>query len=238
LLKRSAYLIGVLCLAFIAVSPAQGAGAKESAGAKASGCGQSAYSYAGLQSNSKAHGVSATLLQVRAPSVIDGHVGGWVGVGGTAGGPNGAAEWIQVGFAAFDDIPNSELYYEVTVPGRQPRYTTVDPNVRPGDKHRVSVLEMSKRKEWWRVWVDGRPVSPPIHLPGSHGAWYPQAVAENWAGSTGACNAYTYRFSDVALASKNGGSWKPLDNSSVFEDTGYRVLRTAATPGGFVAMNL
>jgi len=244
LLKRSAYLIGVLCLAFIAASSAQGArakqsaGAKESTGARASGCGQGAYSYAGLQSNSKAHGVSATLLQVKAPSVLDGHVGGWVGVGGTSSGPNGAAEWIQVGFAAFSDSPESQLYYEVTVAGSSPRYVTVDPDVRAGDTHRVSVLEMGGRKAWWRVWVDNRPVSPPIHLPGSHGAWYPQAVAENWAGSTGACNAYAYRFSDVALASTNGGSWEPLQNSSVFEDKGYRVLRTATTPGGFLAMNL
>jgi len=231
LLERAVYLVGVLCLAFLAASPAQGAGAKSS------GCGRSAYSYAGLHSNERAHGVSATLLQVRAPSVLDGHVGGWVGVGGSAGGASGATEWLQVGFAAFDDSPKSELYYEVMV-AAGPKYVTVDPDVRPGDKHRVSVLEMSGRTGWWRVWVDNRPVSPPIHLPGSHGTWYPQAIAENWAGSSGACNAYTYRFSDVALASTNGGSWRPLVNGSVFEDNGYRVLSTSATPRSFVAMNL
>jgi hypothetical protein len=236
LLKRCAYLAGVLCLAFAAALPAQGARAK-AAGARASGCGHSTYSYAGLQSERKAHGVSATLLQVEEPSVLDGHVGGWVGVGGTTGGPNGAAEWLQVGFAAFSDTGTSELYYEVTAPGKNPKYVTIDPDARPGDRHRVSVLEMANRKAWWRVWVDNRPVSPPIHLPGSHGAWYPQAVAENWAGGTGACNAFNYRFTDVALAHASGGSWKPLQQSSLFEDHGYRVVRSAATPMSFVATN-
>jgi hypothetical protein len=182
--------------------------------------------------------VSATLVQDRAPSVIDGHVGGWVGVAGTTGGANGAQEWLQVGFSAFEDSPKSELYYEVTQPGATTRYFTVDPDVVPGEQHRVSVLEMSKRKGWWRVWVDNKPVSPPIHLPGSHGAWYPQIVGENWAGSSGACNAFTYRFTDVSLASSSGGNWTPLLNGAAFQDPGYRVLSTTATPDSFVAMNL
>jgi hypothetical protein len=236
LLKRAVQLIAVACLAFVAVLPAQGAGTRAT-GAKASGCGIGAYSYAGLQSQSKAAGVAATLLQVKAPAVLDGHVGGWVGVGGTADGPNGVAEWLQVGFATFDDSPRSELYYEVTTPGSAPRYVTVEPNVLPGEQHRVSVLELPGRSAWWRVWVDDRAVSPPIYLPGSHDAWYPQAVAESWAGSTGACNAYSFRFSDLALAA-SGGGWQPLDQSLLFQDKGYRVVQTAATPGTFVATNL
>ena len=130
------------------------------------------------------------------------------------------------------------MYYEVTVPGATPRYVELDPNVQPGDKHRVAVLEMAKRKSWWRVWVDGRPVSPPIHMPGSHGTWYPQAVAENWNGGTGACNAFTYSFTDITLAHTNGGKWEPLKGSYLFEDTGYKVLQTSATPRSFVATSL
>ena len=232
--KHTARLVVVLCLVFLAASPAQGGGSK------ASGCGVSAFSYAGLQSDRKAHGVAATLFAVKAPSVSDGHVGGWVGVGGTNAGPGGVAEWLQVGFAAFSgaESQTSKLYYEVTVAGSTPKYVELDPSVKPGDQHRVSVLEMSARKSWWRVWVDRRPVSPPIHLPGSHGAWYPQAVAENWNGGTGACNAYTYSFKDITLAHASGGKWQPLAGSSLFQDAGYKVVQTSSTPRSFVATSL
>jgi hypothetical protein len=236
LLKRTAQLAVVCTLAFLAIAPAQGGGSK------ATGCGVSEFSYAGLQANDKAHGVAATLVPLKAPAVVDGHVGGWVGVGGTSAGPDGVAEWLQVGFAAFSasgtDGSRSRLYYEVTRPGAAPKYVELDPDVKPGDRHRVSVLEMAKRKSWWRVWVDRRPVSPPIHLPGSHGAWYPQAVAENWNGGTGTCNGFTYAFSDVTLAHAGGGKWKPLGSSYVFQDPGYKVVQTSATPRNFVATSL
>jgi hypothetical protein len=232
--KRTTQLVVVLCLAFLAASPAQGGSSK------VAGCGVSAYSYAGLQSDVKAHGVSATLAPVKAPSVEDGHVGGWVGVGGTGAGPNGVAEWLQVGFASFggEESSRSRLYYEVTRAGSPPRYVEIDPDVKPGAKHRVVVLEMAKRKSHWRVWVDSRPVSPPIYLPGSHGTWYPQAVAENWNGGTGACNGYTYSFSNIKLAQASGGKWRPFKGSYKFEDTGYKVVQTSTSPRSFVATSL
>jgi hypothetical protein len=234
LLKRTVQLIGVLCLAFLAVAPAQG-GPK-----RASACAGSEFSYAGLQSNSTAHGVAATLVALRAPSVVDGHVGGWVGVGGTDAGPGGVAEWLQVGFAAFSgaDGSRTRLYYEVTRPGKLPRYVELRPRVKPGTRLRVAVLEMAQRKSWWRVWVGDRAVSPPIHLPGSHGTWYPQILGENWNGGTGTCNGFSYRFSDVKLAQTNGGEWKPLTDGYLFQDAGYKAVQTSATPRSFVATSI
>jgi hypothetical protein len=234
LLKRSLYLVTVLCLAFAAVSPAQGGTARSA------GCSSQAYWYAGLQSNRTAHGVAATLVPVSAPSVIDGHIGGWVGVGGLQAGPGGVAEWLQAGFAAFsdEDGSRSRLYYEVTRPGVDTKYVELESNVRPGSRRRVAVLEMAHHPSWWRVWVDGKAVSPAIHLPGSHGTWHPQAVGENWNGGSGACNGYTIRFSDVMLAQTGGGGWRPLGDSEVFQDAGYRVLRTAASPSSFVATSI
>ena len=32
-------------------------------------------------------------------------------------------------------------------------------DVQPGEKHDFAVLEMRGRNSWWRVWVDGKPVS-------------------------------------------------------------------------------
>ena len=232
--RRAIPLLAVLSLAVLAASPAEGGSTH------ANGCGVKAFSYAGLQSDNKAHGISAILDATKEPNVSDGHVGGWIGLGGTEAGPGGVAEWIQVGLAAFSAQKTSQMYYEVTVAGSQPQYVELDPSVQAGVKHRFSVLEMTGRESWWRVWVDDRPVSPPIHLPGSHGAWYPQAVAENWNGGTGACNSYGFRFSNVTLAETDGGAWRPLtlQQSSVFQDAGYQVVPISSAPRTFVATSL
>lgn len=231
-MRRAAPLAGLLALVFLVAAPAEGGSTL------AIGCGVQPYSYAGVQADSKAHGVEATLDPTVAPAVTDGHVGGWIGLGGTDAGPGGAAEWIQVGLAAFTAQDTSQIYYEVTVAGSQPKYHEVAANITSGQAHKFAVLEVSHRPSWWRIWVDGRPVSPAIHLPGSHEKWYPQAVAESWNGNAGACNAYAYRFSDVSLARANGGVWRPLSAMSVVQDAGYRVTPISQTPRSFVASSL
>ena len=35
----------------------------------------------------------------------------------------------------------------------------------PGEQHRFSVVEISNRASWWRVWVDGQAASRPADLP-------------------------------------------------------------------------
>jgi hypothetical protein len=177
-------------------------------------------------------------VALETPTVDDGHVAGWIGVGGTDAGPGGTAEWLQVGYASFFPDPTVKLYYELTLPDADTRYVELESRVAPGEKHRLAVLEMSGRKSWWRVWLDNRPVSPPIHLRGSDDAWYPQAMAENWNGRTGACNSYAYRFSNVRLAHANGGSWSPLTSRSLFQDPGYRVVQTSRSPSNFVATSV
>ena len=224
--------LGLLLLACLVASPAEGGNTS------ATGCGVKEFSYAGLQSDSTAHGVSASLSTTVAPGVINGHVGGWIGVGGVDSGPGGTAEWLQAGYAAFTSDDKSEIYYEVTVAGSRPHYTELAADIGSGVTHRFAVLEMSSRRSWWRVWVDGKPVSPPIHLAGSHGTWYPQAVAENWNGGTGACNTFGYRFADVSLATKDGGSWRPLAASYTYQDPGYHVVPISTTPRSFLAASL
>jgi hypothetical protein len=231
-MRRTIALIASLCSILLVASPAEGGSTR------ATGCGVQPYSYAGFEADSTAHGIAATLSTTTAPSVIDGHVGGWIGLGGTNAGPGGAAEWIQTGLAAFTNDQTSEMYYEVTVAGSQPRYVELDANVGAGVSHHFAVLEMSGKKSWWRVWVDGRPVSPPIYLPGSDGTWYPQAVAENWNGGTGACNQYSYRFTDVTLAEHEGGVWRPMQQGDTFQDAGYHVVPISTSPRSFLAASL
>jgi hypothetical protein len=230
--RRSIFTLALLSLVALVVlvaSPAEGRDATVKA------CGSQAYAYAGLQSGDRAHGVEATVVALRAPTVADGHVAGWIGVGGVDAGPGGKAEWLQAGLASFAPDTTSRLYYEVTVAGAAPRYVQLAPVVRPGEARHLAVLEMSRRPSWWRVWVDGHPWTQPIYLPGSHGSWYPQAIAESWNGGTGACNSYAYRFANVKLARENGGVWRTLRSSSVFQDPGYRVVQTSHVPRTFLA---
>lgn len=224
-------LLGLLSLAFLAASPAEGQSSQAA-------CGSSSYAYAGLQADRRASGVAATLVPLETPSVSFGHVAGWIGVGGTDAGPGGTAEWIQVGLTSIDNDETSRMYYEVTVPGSAPRYVELDPSVPAGEKHHYAVLEMAKHRSWWRVWVDHKAVTAPIHLPGSHGKWYPQAVAENWNGNKGSCNAYDYRFANVRLARRPGGVWRPLKSSYLFHDTGYHVVLTSKAPRSFEAASV
>jgi hypothetical protein len=230
--RRTLATLGILATAFLVATPAEGGSTS------ADGCGVQTFAYAGLQAINRAHGVSATISTTVPPAVTNGHVGGWIGLGGTNDGPHGTAEWIQAGLAAFTAQDTSQIYYEVTVAGGQPHYTELAANIGDGVSYHLSVLEMAHRTSWWRVWVDGKPVSPPIYLPGSNGHWYPQAVAENWNGGTGACNSYSYRFSNVALAEQNGGVWRPLELNSNFQDPGYHVVPISATPRSFLAASL
>lgn len=187
-------------------------------------CGDTDYSYAGVVHARRAHGVAATLTALSAPRVEWGHVGAWVGVGGVGAGPNGETEWIQVGLSGFSG-GESKLYFEITRPRSAPRYFEIDPHVAVGERHRVSVLETRRRRGWWRVWVDGKPVSRPVYLPGSHGAWRPMAMAESWNGGTGVCNGFSYRFARVAVSIRPGGTWRPLDVGYRLEDPGYDVAQ-------------
>lgn len=192
-------------------------------------CGSAGYAYAGVASAVRSHGVGARVTAIGAPIVRSGHVAGWVGVGGPHQGPHGTDEWIQVGLSGFQGSVLSSLYYEVTRSGDEPRYVEVEHGLQPGAFRRVAVLEMAKRPNWWRVWVNGRPVSAPILLPGSHGAWRAIATAESWGAGSSVCNGFGYRFDRIVVAQHAGGSWRALTSSLPILSGGFRVLQPAAS---------
>jgi hypothetical protein len=192
-------------------------------------CGNKAgYAYAGFQSANRGHGVRATLVSLGSPTVRNGHVAAWVGVGGSGLGPNRTNQWLQVGLNAFHGT-GSNLYYEVTTGGAPPRYHEIAANVSPRLRHRVAVLEIGKRPNWWRVWLNGKPASPPIHLPGSSGRFEPIATAETWDGGSRVCNGFSYRFEGLAVAAARGGSWERFVRAHRFEDRGYRVTSSTSS---------
>ena len=188
------------------------------------------YSYAGVASSRVGGGIRATLTVLRTPDVPWGHVGAWVGVGGPGQGPGGSSEWVQVGYSGFFG-GESHLYYEVTRPRGQPVYTEVAA-VNLGETNRVAVIEIAGRRDWWRVRVNGTPVSRPVHLPRSHRRWRPIATAESWNAGKGVCNRFAYRFSRVAVASRSNAGWATISVGDAFADRPYRVV---LFPGGFFA---
>jgi hypothetical protein len=195
---------------------------------RAFACGNSSgYSYAGLAAPTHAYGISALITPLDAFDVFNGHVAGWVGVGGPGEGPNGTNEWLQIGLSGFPGVTGSDLYYEVTLPGRFPTYHQVDANLPVGKPVKVTVLEMHNRPDWWRVWLNHKPASPPIRLPESHARWSPIATAESWDGGTGgACNAFLYRFRQVSVAHIAGGGWHPLTRGFPISSSVTRVRRS------------
>lgn len=189
-------------------------------------CGEGTYAYAGFDGSSATRGVSATIDQAGPFQVRDGHVAGWIGVVD----PNTAAAWLQVGLSAMPNDTTSEIYYEVAFPDRAPVYHLLRTDIAVGESHRFAVLELQRRPNWWRVWLDGRPVTPPLHLRGSHDRWSAQALGESWAGAaSGACNSYAYAFGDVSLLAAGG-------RLPALHDPNYAVLRRSRS--SFVAASI
>src|SRR5256886_17698012 len=89
LARRTLPVLAALVLALLAASVADGRSSRANA------CGAREYSYAGLQSDSKGHGVGATLAPLRTPAVSAGPVGARIGVRGGHLGPNGTAAGRQ-----------------------------------------------------------------------------------------------------------------------------------------------
>jgi hypothetical protein len=202
----------------------------------ASACGPAdGYTYAGVAARSPAYGVSATVTPLHGFKVLVGHVAGWVGVGGPGLGPNGTDEWLQIGFSGFPAPTGNDLYYELVLPGRQPAYHQLAANVPSGQAAQLAVLEMSGRPDYWRVWLNGKPVSQPIYMPASHGRWAPIATAESWdGGAGGACNGFLYSFEKVSIAQTPGGGWRQLVDSYAITNATTR-LQQARAGGSFLA---
>lgn len=220
-------LLAAVCAALAPVA----AGAAQATHRAAKTC-WSGYSYNGVQSPTRAYGISTTLTLASRSVVEVGHVAAWVGVGGAGMGPGGSDEWIQAGIA-HDAGGQDVLYYEYKRPSdAKATYTTLQ-LANPGQPHSFVVYERAAQRDSWSVIVDGVKISPPVSLPGSHGLFQPVATAENWDGGVaGTCNQYGFAFSNLAVRSEYKGTWEPFDLSRVLRDPAYQL---ALRPSGFTA---
>jgi hypothetical protein len=220
-------LLAAVCASLAPVA----AGAAPASSRAAKSC-WSGYSYNGVQSPTRAYGISANLT-LASRSVVDvGHVAAWVGVGGAGMGPGGTDEWIQAGIA-HDAGGQDVLYYEYKRPGDAKATYTALQVANPGQSHSFVVYERAAQRDSWSVIVDGVKISPPVSLPGSHGLFQPVATAENWDGGVaGACNQYGFAFANLAVRSDYKGTWQAFDLSRVLRDPAYQL---ALRPSGFTA---
>jgi hypothetical protein len=213
-----AILVGVLCLvAFVGASTTATAGRVCSSDTDAGG-----YSYAGHQAASRGHGVRASITLTRRPTVGAGHVAGWIGVGGRGQGASGGDAWIQAGIASLRGL-GTVLYAEITREADEPELVVVDRAVVVGRPHRIAVLEVTGHPGWWRVWVDGEPVTAKVHMPGTSGRWAPIVTAESWNAGTSACNDFAFRFERVSVSANTGGTWRPFVSGHRFLDGTHRL---------------
>jgi hypothetical protein len=228
------FLILALLLAGVAAATAAGP-ASDVAEANAQSCGAGAngsqgYAYAGHQATRIAHGIRATITPTSPANVAAGHVAGWIGVGGPGQGANGQTLWLQIGVASMPQTPTM-VYAEITRGGQEPVFVPLLQNVQVGESHKVAVLEMSRRPNWWRVWLDGKTVTDPVLLENSTNRWRPIATAESWNGGRAVCNRFAFRFDGVGVASATGGSWRAFEPGFKFQDRGFGVKRLSAAPG-------
>jgi hypothetical protein len=231
--KRNA-LLGA-ALALIVAAAAAALVGSPTAGANAQPCGAGAngsqgYAYAGHQATRVSHGIRATITPTAPANVISGHVAGWIGVGGPGQGANGQTLWLQVGVASIPDTPTM-VYAEITRGGQDPVFLPLVQNVQVGESHKVAVLEMSGRPNWWRVWLDGKPATDPVLLENSTNRWRPIATGESWNGGRAVCNSFAFRFDGVGVAAATGGSWRPFAPGFRFQDRGFGVKRLSVAPG-------
>ena len=189
----------------------------------------SAYAYAGHQATRRSHGIRATIEVLGAPLVRAGHVAGWVGLGGRGQGPGGGDMWIQAGVASVPG-EGTFVYAEIARTDGRVALRRLADGLGAGDRRAIAVLEMSRRPGSWRVWIDGRPVTEPIRLPGSSGRWSPVATAESWGGGDAPCNRFDVRFESVSVALRRGGSWTAFRPGLRLHDPGSR-LHVVASPG-------
>lgn len=224
---RTTIAYSCAALAALAVAATCAAAAPAGGAACSSSYGTPGYSYAGVESARTAHGIVATVTLTASARVPAGHVAGWVGVGAPGAGAGGRDQWLQAGLAVLPDT-RPLVYVEVT-DGAGPRFTLLEADLPAGASRRLAVLEVAGRPGWWRVWVDGKAVTAPIHLAGSSGRWRPIATAESWSGGEPVCNGFGFRFTDVRVADAPGGSWRALTPGTRFRDRG-TTLRVDTSP--------
>jgi len=224
---RHAARATTIALAFVAAFATTAHSA--AAGSAARVCSAGSYSYAGLIAAHTATGVKATVTATTAPLVANGHVAGWIGVGGPGRGANGQDAWLQIGINSVPGTGNV-VYAEAWIPGTGQVYKALG-EVAVGTEVRLAVYEMPGKPGWWRASLNGRLATMPVYLPGSHNAWEPMLIAESWSGGGRACNDFTYEFGSIQIT--NGRGWSAMRDPSTVKDKGYRLSKR--TPSGFSA---
>jgi hypothetical protein len=206
--------IGILAFIICAFAPSPEASALE-----ASSCQPYNYSYGGVSFPNASHGIRAQITISSPPHVENGHLAAWIGIGGEGMGESGSDEWLQAGLASQKTETGGLIHYlyiETATGGAAAKETFIQ-NAEIGKSYLISILEVKNRPGWWRVWLNGEPISEPYHLSFSQylsPSPPPQVFAESWIETPQACNHFNYKFTHIAMAYQPGGAWKAASLAS------------------------
>lgn len=172
------------------------------------------YTYAGIRGSTPVYGVSANIVVKTSPKLDNNpssHSVAWIGLS------RERQSWIQAGIAQ-----GNSLYYEIGSPELDGGYSIVFlGRVEIGESRRFAVLATANQPDSWRVWLDGKPVSPVIRLP-NFGWRTTYAGAENRRSENG-CNEFSYEFGNVRTAKVPGGIWRPIRRYTLRKDAPYQI---------------
>ena len=206
--------------------------------ARALACGNSTgYSYAGVGAPGPAHGISAIISPLNAFDILNGHVAGWVGVGGPGEGPGGTNEWLQIGYSGFPGVTGSDIYYEVAQPSHFPTYHQVAAALPVGTVSKVAVLEMHEPPE-----LVARVAEPQARLgvrstcrtATTAGARSPRPRAGT-AGRAARATPSSTASATSAIANSAGGGWHQLTGGFPIQSAVTRVRRARGSAGFLAA---
>ena len=200
---RISSILALLSAVVFLVAPAQGG--KSSA----KSCGKQEFAYAGFQAEETAHGVRTGIAQLAPPDLSDGHVGGWIGVGGTERGP-GRRGRVAPGRARGVQRRRPDEQAVLRGDGRRRGADVLRARAERRARRRstdVAVLEMARaqvvvaRLGRRQARSARRSTFRAATAPGTRRRWRRTGTA-----APAPATATRYRFTNVTLAHANGGA--------------------------------
>ena len=205
-MRRIVLFLGVLALAVLAVTPAEGGSTH------ANGCGVRELRVRGPPGRATSRTVSrrrsGRRSPRRSPTVMSAAGSASAGrAAARAARPSGSRP------ASRRSSPTTRATCTTRSrsPARAPKYVELASNIRAGHlaplrRPRDGRPEVDR----WRVWVDGRPVSPPIYLPGSHEHLVPAGRRRELERRHGRLQHVLLPLLERHPRAGIGGAWQPL----------------------------
>lgn len=201
--------------------------------------GEGIYGYAGIADAEDFNGFAAKITETAEPKMFNGHIAAWIGFGAEKLGPGGTDEWLQAGILQEAGQPQSELYYEITLPNRQPHHVLLG-QVAINSPQSIRFERISAQPEEWILDVNDQRRGPVFRMPAKHKTWIADFTAESWISNEAegaGCNIFQYKFEQMAVRQPNTNLWHIPEKPHRFKDGGPGYAIEDLTPTSFTAVD-